>query len=67
MVLYLNKYDNLYFNQIKNFVAKCVVEIPCPPYGDCDSTCGVNEFCTLLQNVYDDVCKEESKRNDAKA
>lgn len=66
MILHLDKYDDLYLNQLENSIAHCLTEIPCPPRGYCDSACGLQQFCKLLKAAYDDVCQEGFKRNGTK-
>ena len=63
MILHLDKYDDLYLNQLEISIAHCLTRIPCPHRGYCDSTCGLQRFCKLLKAAYDDVYQEESKRN----
>lgn len=62
MILYLDKYDDLYLKQLEISIAHCLTRIPCPPRGYCDSTCSLQQFCKLLKAAYD-VCQEEFKRN----
>ena len=66
MSLHLDKYDDLYLKQLENSIAHCIIKIPCPPSGCCDSTCGLQRFCKLLKAAYNDVRQEESKRNGTK-
>lgn len=66
MILHLDKYDDLYLDKLKIFINHCIVGIPCPNIRYCDSACGLNQFCELLQVAYIDVCQEESKRNGTK-
>lgn len=62
MILHLDKYDDLYLNQLGISIAHCLTRIPCPPRGYCD----LDQFCNLLQLAYIDVRQEESKRNGTK-
>lgn len=66
MILHLEKYDDLYLNQLGISIAHCLTRIPCPPRGYCDSTCGLYQFCNSMQLAYIDVRQEESKRNGTK-
>lgn len=66
MILHLDKYDDVYLNQLRISIAYCLTGIPCPPRGYCDSTCGLHQFCNFMQLAYIDVVEEESKRNGTK-
>nr|DAS20635.1 MAG TPA: MDM2-binding [Caudoviricetes sp.] len=55
MILHLDKYDDLYLNQLGISIAHCLTRIPCPPRGYFNSTCGLYQFCNLLQLAYIDV------------
>lgn len=66
MILRLDECNDLYLNKLRKFIGRCIVEIPCPPAGHCDSECGMRLFCNILQAAYAEICQEESKRNGTK-
>ena len=66
MILHLDKYDDIYLNQLEISIANCLTSIPCPPRGYCDSTCELQQLCKLLKDAHDDVCQEGFKRSGTK-